>query len=478
MKEREVDVAIIGAGSAGLSAYRAARKRGARTVLIESGPYGTTCARVGCMPSKLLIAAANACHDTRLLDGFGITLDGPARVDGPRVLERVRRERDRFVKGVVDEVDAYPAQDKLCGKARFLSDHVLTVDGTLSIHTRATVIATGSESVIPAAYRDLGPALAISDDVFEWRTLPRRVAVIGTGVVAMELGQALSRLGVDVAMFGKGGSIAGISDPKVSDYALKTFQREFPIYPNTDVVARATPEGGAEFRFAGPDGAPLQRIFDRVLVAAGRAPRLESLDLANTSVRCDDHGVPRFDPDTLQCLHAPIFIAGDANRQRPWLNDAANEGHIAGDNAGAWPEGKPQQRPAVLSIVFSEPNILLAGTALKSLDDTTIVTGEIAFEHQGRSTVAQRAHGLLRVYADVATGRILGAEGIAPAGEHLAHLIAWSVQQQLTLDQMLAMPFYHPVFEEGLRTALRDAAKARAKRLPCPETPVIGAPGA
>ncbi|MGI4985621.1 MAG: FAD-dependent oxidoreductase [Janthinobacterium lividum] len=532
---REVDVAVIGAGSAGMSAYRAAVKQGARTVLIESGEYGTTCARHACMPSKLLIAAANALHDTTLLDGFGIVLDAPPRVDEARVLERVRRERDRFAGLVVEEVEGFPAADKLRGLARFLSDTVLQVGDDIEVHARAIVIATGAAAVIPDEYRVLGPTLVTSDDVFEWRTLPRRLAVVGTGVIAIELGQALSRLGVDVTMFGKRDNLASISDPKVADYALRTFSREFPIHQHAEVQAALGDDGRAELRFTDAEGAARRESFDLVLVATGRTPNLGKLSLENTSVRRDAHGVPLFDPDTLQCLSerngregddasghagtsapvpgapvpgapvpgapvpgapvpgapvpgapvpgapvpgAPIFIAGDANHQRPWLNDASNEGRIAGEGAVHWPAAAPQTRPVVLSLVFSDPAVLLAGQPLSALDPNTIAIGEVSFENQGRSRVMQRNHGLLRVYADLRSGHLLGAEGIAPAGEHLAHLIAWCVQQRMTLDQILTMPFYHPVFEEGLRTALRDAAKARVRAHPCADPSLSDAVGA
>src|SRR5687767_406440 len=103
-----IDVAIIGAGTAGLAAYRAAKGAGASVVLIEGGPYGTTCARVGCMPSKLLIAAAEAVHAVELAPKFGVHVDGAIRVDGRDVMARVRSERDRFVGFVLRDVEQIP----------------------------------------------------------------------------------------------------------------------------------------------------------------------------------------------------------------------------------------------------------------------------------------------------------------------------------------------------------------------------------
>src|SRR4030095_9202431 len=122
MQQLDTDVAVIGAGTAGLAAYRAVKARGKRALLIERGAHGTTCARVGCMPSKLLIAPAEAAHTIERLPAFGLAVDGPVRVDGRAVMARVRRERDRFVGFVTDSVDMIPPEDLLHGAARFVDD--------------------------------------------------------------------------------------------------------------------------------------------------------------------------------------------------------------------------------------------------------------------------------------------------------------------------------------------------------------------
>lgn len=149
MKKLDVDVAIIGAGSAGLSAYRSVLKCNKKVVLIEGGPHGTTCARVGCMPSKLLIAAAEAAHSVREASGFGIFPDTDSMVDGKKVMERVRSERDRFVGFVLDSVEKMDEENKVNGYARFTSPNTLVVDDHTEITARATVIATGSSPTHP-----------------------------------------------------------------------------------------------------------------------------------------------------------------------------------------------------------------------------------------------------------------------------------------------------------------------------------------
>jgi dihydrolipoamide dehydrogenase len=119
-------------------------------------------------------------------------------------------------------------------------------------------------------------------------------------------------------------------------------------------------------------------------------------------------------------------------------------------------------------VVFSDPQICIVGGGLAALHDTPHVTGEVSFADQGRARVMLRNQGRLHVYAAVDTGRFLGAEMLGPDAEHLGHLLAWALQMELTIAQMLEMPFYHPVVEEGLRTALRDARakleRARAAR--------------
>src|SRR5512141_516428 len=207
MNQLEVDVAVIGAGTAGLAAYRAARARGARTVIIEAGPYGTTCARVGCMPSKLLIAAAEAAHGIERAHRFGVHVDSPVRIEGRQVMERVKSERDRFVGFVLEGVERIPAADRIRGYAKFVSPGMLQVEGGPRIAAKSVVVATGSRPAVPPMLRDLGDRLVVNDDVFSWDTLPKSVAVFGPGVIGLEIGQALARLGVRVVILGRGGGL-------------------------------------------------------------------------------------------------------------------------------------------------------------------------------------------------------------------------------------------------------------------------------
>jgi len=152
-----------------------------------------------------------------------------------------------------------------------------------------------------------------------------------------------------------------------------------------------------------------------------------------------------------------IFVAGDASNDMPLLHEAADEGRIAGTNAAHYPDVRPGLRRARLGVVFTDPQIAIVGGGYAAARDTRHVTGIVSFEDQGRSRVMLRNRGVLHVYAEVKTGLFLGAEMIGPDAEHIGHLLAWARQMNLAIEQMLEMPFYHPVVEEGLRTALRDA---------------------
>jgi dihydrolipoamide dehydrogenase len=464
----QADVAIIGAGTAGMAAYRAALAHTQKILLIEGGPYGTTCARVGCMPSKLLIAAAHAAHAVRHADQFGIH-GGEMRIDGSAVMARVRSERDRFVGFVTDAVDRWPVEHRLRGMARFVDDHTLEVDGHTRVEALRVVIATGSRPAFPQEWQhELGDRLIFNDDVFDWTTLPHSVAVVGTGVIGLELAQALHRLGVRVRLYGRGACVGPLSDPALQTLARGIFAGELPMTLSIKDLALRRHGDGARVLSTGDDGRIHEEHFDRVLAATGRRPNIDTLGLAATTLPLDATGAPVVDRRTGQIGRTPMFMAGDALDERMLLHEAADEGRIAGDNAGRFPDVRERPRRAPLAVVFSEPQIMLAGASHAELlgSGVPFATGGVSFADQGRSRVMGRNQGALHVYGERGSGRFLGAEMIGPAAEHIGHLLAWSVQRGDTVQQMLDSPFYHPVLEEGVRTALRAARDAMSARSP------------
>lgn len=458
MEKRKVDVAIIGAGTAGLGAYREARKYTDNLLLIESGPYGTTCARVGCMPSKLLIAAAEAAHDADHASLFGVHA-GDVKIDGREVMARVQRERDRFVRSVLDSVESLPEDTRICGRARFTGPQTLQVDDTLEVEAERIVVATGSRPHVPGFLEEAGDRLLTSDTLFELPDLPKSMAIFGPGVVGLELGQALSRLGVDVRMFGKGGAVGPLQDNAIHGEALRIFNEEFYLDPEAEVKAVERTADGVAVSYRHRDQGEITETFDYVLAATGRRPNMDRVDIQNSGLELDDKGMPDHNPNTMRSGTSAIFVAGDVSNEIPLLHEASDEGHIAGINAGRYPEVRATPRRTPLAIVFTAPQIATVGETMASLQDRKgdgFAVGQVSFEDQGRSRVMGKNKGLLRLYGEFGSGLLLGAEMLGPAAEHIAHLLAWSIQNRMTVLRMLEMPFYHPVIEEGVRTALRD----------------------
>jgi dihydrolipoamide dehydrogenase len=266
------------------------------------------------------------------------------------------------------------------------------------------------------------------------------------------LAQAMARLGVQVSAFAQDAAIAGISDPKIQNVALGSLQSEFAIHLGESADIQPA---GDELRVT---AGATEVLVDQVLAAMGRRPNVDDIGLDRLGVPLDEQGLPSFDPQTLQVGELPLFIAGDVNGRLPILHEAADDGHIAGRNATATaPDCYVRRTP--LAIVFSDPDIAVVGRRFASLGDDEAVIGEASFARQGRARTAEKNRGALRVYAERQSGRLLGAELCVPEGEHLAHLLALAIQQSLTVHDFLRMPFYHPVLEEGLRTALRGLAR-------------------
>ena len=454
---RKVDVAVIGAGSAGLPAYRAARMHTEKVVLIEGGVYGTTCARVGCMPSKLLIAAAEAAHSIETASKFGVYSSKPT-INGHDVMKRVRSERDRFVGFVLESVENIDQNHHFRGHAQFIDNHTIQVEDKI-IEAKSVVISTGSSPKLMSMFNGLGDRLVVNDDIFDWDTLPESVAVFGPGVIGLELGQALHRLGVRIRIFGLSGSLKPLSDMGIKSYAENLFKDEFPLDTKANILGLELENEQVKISFVDPkNGEEKEEQFDFLLAATGRSPNVNDLGLENTKLELDSLGVPLYNSSTMQCGNSSIFIAGDVNNDLPILHEAADEGKIAGDNAARFPDIKSGLRRSPVTVVFCDPQIAIVGESWSELEgNENVVTGKVSFEGQGRSRIILKNKGLMHVYADQNSGLFLGSEFIGPHAEHLAHLMSWAHQQNMTIQQMLEMPFYHPVIEEGLRTALRDA---------------------
>ena len=451
----QFDVAIVGAGTAGLAALRDIRQKTDDFVLVNAPPYGTTCARVGCMPSKALIASANAFHARTRLHEFGIRGSGHLSADIPAIMSRVRALRDHFVAGVLKTTEDLGSRS-IEGHARLDGPNRLIV-GSRVIEARRIVLATGSSPIVPKPWRALGDRILTTDTLFEQEDLPSRIGVIGLGAIGVEMAQALARLGIEVHGFDGASHIAGVTDEKVAETVRTLLGQEFAIHLDAKVELSEV-DDGIEIRWGGD-----RIVVDRVLAAVGRRPNIEGLGLETLGVPLDDKGMPDVDPETMQIGGTAVLLAGDVNGINPILHESADDGHIAAMNAASV-EPVRLTRRTPLGIVFCDPQVAAVGMRASELDHDRCLVGEVDFSAQGRARIMQENLGLLRLYAARDGGRLLGAEMAAPSGEHLAHLLALAIGRKLTVHDMLQMPFYHPTLEEGLRSALRQIAR---KLPPC-----------
>ena len=460
---RKVAVAIIGAGTAGQNAFRQASAQTDDIVIINEGFWTTTCATVGCMPSKLLIAAAARAHDINHSETFGI--HSTISIDGKAVMKRVQAERDHFASFAQKQVDSWDDDKKIAGHAHINAAGNIEVNDEC-IEAEHIIIATGSSPFIPEGWSEaLGDSLLTSDTVFELDDLPASLAVVGAGAIGLELAQAFTRLGVDVTLFNRVGRVGGLHDKAINQQAINCLSSEMTLELDSriDAVACNRKEGTlcATIDYCDHHGEQKQWQGERVLVATGRRNNLDSLGVRNLGVTLDDKNRPQdLDKSTGRIGQLNVYIIGDANAHLPILHVASDEGFSAGHSVCINDEQSHLRPPSIpLSIVFCEPQIASVGKSLSEIEDENLphVIGKVSFANQGRSRIMDVNCGLLHIYACAKTDKILGACMAAPDAEYMAHILAVAVTQEMSIKSLLDTPFYHPTILEGLRTALRHA---------------------
>ena len=451
MQEREVDVAIIGSGSAGLYAMGKVRPSGKSVVLINGGELGTTCARVGCMPSKAVVQVAEDFHRRGVFKRFGLEGEEKLSLDVAEAMGYVQDLRDMFVERVIsNSTDKMPEGMFIEGYTRFVGPNLLEMDDGQRIRAGRVIVATGSRPIIPDAWQPFRDRIITTDDFFDLEHLPRSIAMVGLGVVGLELGQSLHRLGCEVVGMDIQEAIGGLTDPAAIKAAIDIVGQEFPLWLGEGAEISEGTNGLLKVS-AGDKSIEVERVFASI----GRQPNVEKLGLETIGAPTNDRGIPIYDPHTMQVGDLPVFLAGDVTGERPLLHEAGDEGRIAGHNAVS-ETITAFQRKTPLSITFCDPNIVQVGQNYASLDPDTTAVGEVQMGPVGRALIMAKNKGVIRVYADKASGRMLGAEMVCAKAENLGHLLAWCIQRDLTVGELLQMPFYHPVIEEALQAALYD----------------------
>ena len=452
------DIIIIGAGTAGISAYKEAIKYTQNILIINKGPWDTTCARVGCMPSKVLISTANRMHDIQ--NAQEVALNVRSEINTSQVMQHVKALRDRFTHATLKDVEHWKSEHKISGEAKFVNKNTVEVNGK-QYQAHSFIIAVGSTPSYDRSWKtEIGHKLITSDEIFELEYLPKSMAVIGSGAIAIELAQAMHRLGVETTIFARSKKVGILTSPQLQDIAqvelLNELNIKFEVLPNN---VKNTVHG-VEIDFIENKQSKSINV-EYILNATGRNSNLSTIALENINPAFSDLKSLPINIESKQLADLPIFIIGDAFTQTPLQHQAAHEGRKVVSSCLNFPSITNRNDLTPLGIVFCNPEMAIVGQSYSNLTEsnTKFTTGTVSYEKQGRAIVLGKNKGAVEVYVDNATRKLLGAELFVESAEHLAHLLSWMISENLTIDQILDKPFYHPTLEEGLRTALKHARR-------------------
>ena len=457
MKRPTYDLAVIGAGAAGLTAAGAAAAFGAKTVLVEAAAFGGDCTWHGCVPSKTLLRAASAAAEIRAAARFGI--DAEPRIDGARVLARVRAIRDRiYAEADAPDVLARYGFETLRARARFLDPHTLELDGAgpRTLTARRFVIATGSA---PQPL-DLGVPTVDTESIWEIATLPKRLLVIGGGPVAVEMAQAFRRLGADVTMVVDAARILARDDPAAAAVVDEALRAEGVTILTARRVDAASYDGGVVT--ATLDDRTIVR-GDLILAAVGRVARVDYLGLERAGVAVRG-GVVRVN-SRCRTTARHIYAAGDCATTSRFTHVAERMAVVSVMNAVV---GIPTRFDAdsVTWTTFSAPELAQVGPTEADLRriGRRYVAHTFPFARLDRAIVDDSERGFVTILAN-ARGRVLGGTIVgARAGELIAE-IALTRARRLSVSALASTLHVYPTHAMGVRRAADSALIRKRTKL-------------
>ena len=446
-KIHEYDVVVIGAGS-GLSAAYWAIAAGQTVAVIEAreAELGGTCVNRGCIPTKGLIEVADRAIAVQEATHFGIAAPSPVQVDFGAVMQTVRERRladDANTKGWVDK-DMFPFYER----ARFVGDRLLELADGRQVRGRTVFIATGSCPSIPPipGLEELRPWT--SDDVLECTERPDSLIVLGAGAVGTELAHFFASVGTEVTLVDREGCLTD-EDRDVRSVVVEALGQRMQLALHHDVV-RAEPAGSSTRLVlrARDDGRPLKATADRVLVATGREPATESLQLDRTGVTVDQDGFIEVD-DFLATRNGNVYAYGDVIGGTMFKHTASREGRLAFENSrGA---RVPMSYRANPPAVFIAPRVASVGLTEDACASSGIAHATIqkAYDSTARGRIAQASSGFAKLVYDPSTEEILGFHIVGPHAEELIHevVVAMNVGDG-TCGAIRDTIHIHPTFSE------------------------------
>ncbi len=462
--DNKLHIAVIGSGGAAMAAALKATERGARVTLIERGTVGGTCVNVGCVPSKIMIRAAHIAH-LRKESPFdaGISVQAP-QVDRAKLLQqqqaRVEELRDTKYEKILR---GHKDITVLNGEARFLDTNSLVVKlaegGEQPVHFDRAFIGTGARPAEPPITGLADAPYLTSTSALALDTVPKQLIVIGAGFVALELAQAFARLGSKVTVLARSSVLSG-EDPAIGEAIEAAFKRE-----GIEVLGQTRPShvdySDNEFIVETPAG---NLRADQLLVAAGRTPNTEALNLASIGVETS-HGAIQVD-EHLQTTVPGIYAAGDCTNQPQFVYVAAAGGSRAAINMTGG-EAK-LDLSAVPGVMFTDPQVATVGlTEAEALKrGYSVDTRLLDLENVPRALVNFDTQGFIKMVAERSSGRLLGGQVVAADGGEIIQTAVMALRAGLTVQEIGDDLFPYLTMVEGLKLCAQTFTKD-VKQLSC-----------
>jgi len=446
-------IAIIGSGSAAFASAIRAAEEGARVTMIERSTIGGTCVNVGCVPSKIMIQAAHVAHvraASPFDDGISATLP---KINRNRLFAQQRARVEELRQSKYQSiVDSHELITLAQGQARFVDERTLAIQTASGVreHLRfdRCLIATGARPAIPPV-----PGLAetpywTSTEALESESIPERLAVIGSSVVAVELAQAFARLGSQVAILARS-TILSREDPLIGKHLTGVFRNEgIEVLEYTE--ANRVDHIADEFQLATGRRGTIRA--DRVLVAAGREPNTKALGLEAVDVETDIHGAVIVN-DHLQTSAPGLYAAGDCTDQPQLVYVAAAAGTRAAINMTGGEVALNLH--AIPAVVFTEPQVATAGRseAQARRQGIEVETRILDLKNVPRALVNFDTRGFIKLVAEAGSNRLIGVQAVAGNAGELIQSASLAIHQQMKVKELADQLFPYLTMVEGLKLA-------------------------
>jgi pyruvate/2-oxoglutarate dehydrogenase complex dihydrolipoamide dehydrogenase (E3) component len=456
----DVDLIVIGAGAAGSTAAAEARAQGASVAMIERWKVGGTCLNAGCDPTKALVRAARALHEARHASRFGILVENAA-ADWPAVIARVDRVIDTIRGGDGDANIRAMGIDLRKGHARFRAPGEIEVNGE-RLRGTAIIIATGARAAIPPIPGLCEAGYITNIEAVTLPTLPAALAIIGTGIIALEFAQIFARFGVQVTMLGRNQRLIPLEEPELATMLRAALEDE-GVRIETGVTVEQVERVPCGKRLtARRDDKPLAVDVDEILVAAGRTPNADDLGLEVAGVMANAGGIV---VDAHLRTTAPgVWAAGDCVAGAPRYTPVADRrARIAAANAlGARPARRADSAATPVA-VFTDPELGRVGLTEDRARAAgfTVRAEMVPMRDLARAVISGETAGAVKLVADDASGRLLGGRVLAAGGAELLGEIALAVRLGLDCGAIAGTLHAYPTLSEGVYWTAWEVARPR-----------------